>query len=191
MDSAADYELWYQDESEFHLHPHLTRAWMPRGRQMRVRSPGRNRKMTAFGAWRYGHGSLLYHTQPQKTAWGFRILLQKLVRRARRTGRRIILVMDQGNPHHAKAIHHDLQDAKEHVEVFWLPHYSPELNLIEILWRHLKRSRMANVLFRSFRQFRTHLDELLSDFAMQPDLTLRIATPNCRAANRKNLMLGT
>jgi hypothetical protein len=164
---------------------------MPRGQQMRVRSPGRNRKMTAFGAWRYGHGSLLYHTQPRKTAWGFRILLQKLVRRARRTGRRIILVMDQGNPHHAKAIHHDLQVVKEHVEVFWLPHYSPELNLIEILWRHLKRSRMANMLFRSFRRFATHLDELLSDFAMQPDLTLRLITPNCRMANRKNLLLGT
>ena len=164
---------------------------MPRGRQMRVRSPGRNRKMTVFGAWRYGHGAFLYHTQPRKTAWGFRILLQKIVRRARRTGRRIILVMDQGNPHHAKAIHHDLQDVKEHVEVFWLSHYSPELNLIEILWRHLKRTRMANVLFRSFRQLRTHLDELLSDFAVKPDLSLQIVTPNCQMANRKNLMLGT
>lgn len=164
---------------------------MPRGRQMRVRSPGRNRKMTVFGAWRYGQGSLLYHTQPRKTAWGFRLLLQKLVRRARRTGRKIVLVMDQGNPHHAKAVHHDLQVVKEHIEAFWLPHYSPELNLIEILWRHLKRSRMANVLFSSFRQFRTHLDELLNDFAMRPDLGLRIVTPTCRAANRRHLMLGT
>lgn len=164
---------------------------MPRGRQMRVRSPGRNKKMTAFGAWRYGPGSLLYHTQPRKTAWGFRILLQKLVRRARRTGRRIILVMDQGNPHHAKAIHHDLQDVKEHVEAFWLPHYSPELNLIEILWRHLKRSRMANALFKSFRAFKKHLDDVLNDFALQTDLTLRIISPNCRVANRRKLLLGT
>jgi len=100
-------------------------------------------------------------------------------------------VMDQGNPHHAKALHHDLQVVKKHVEVFWLPHDSPGLNLIEILWRHLKRSRMANALFRSFRQFATHLDDLLSDFAMQPDLTLRIVTPNCRVANRKHLLLGT
>jgi putative transposase len=164
---------------------------MPRGRQLRVPSPGRNRKMTAFGAWRYGDGSFLYHAQPRKTAWGFRILLQKLVRRAKRTGRKIVLVMDQGNPHHAKAVHHDLQNVQEHVEVFWLPHYSPELNLIEILWRHLKRSRMANVLFKSVRQFETHLNDLLRDFALHPDLTLRIVTPNCRAANRKKLLLGT
>ncbi len=93
LEPHADYELWYQDESEFHLHPHLTRTWMPRGRQKRVRSPGVNRKQTVFGAFCYGRGLFFYHVQPRKTAWGVQILLQKLVRRARRTGRRIVVVM--------------------------------------------------------------------------------------------------
>jgi len=83
----ADYELWYLDESEFHLHPYLMRMWMPKGKQKRVRSPGVNRKQTAFGAFCYGRGLFYYHLQPRKTAWGVRVLLQKLLRRARRTGR--------------------------------------------------------------------------------------------------------
>jgi transposase len=33
--------------------------------------------------------------------------------------------------------------------VFWLPPYSPSLNLIEPLWGHLKRTVLANVLFTS------------------------------------------
>jgi putative transposase len=164
---------------------------MPRGRQRRVRSPGRNRKLAVFGAWRYGLGSFLFHIQPRKTAWGFRLLLQKLVRRARRTGRTIRLVLDRGNPHHAKAIQHDLENVKTQVTVFWLPTYSPELNLIEILWRHLKRSRLANVLFRSGRQFQAHVEQLLRHFATQPDLALRIVTPQGRAANRRNLLRAT
>ncbi len=40
----ANYELWYQDESEFHLHPHLTKVYMRIGKQLRVHSPGVNRK---------------------------------------------------------------------------------------------------------------------------------------------------
>ena len=151
--------------------------WMPRGHQRRVPAPGKNRKVTVFGAWCYGRGLFRQHTQPRKNAWGVRQLVHPLVQRARRTGRRIILVMDQGCPHHAKALKNDLQLAKEHVQVFWLPHYSPELNLIERLWRHLKRSRLANVLFRTFAQFLGHVTAVLADFALHPDITLSIVAP--------------
>ena len=187
----ADYELWYQDESEFHLHPHLTRAWMLRGKQKRVPSPGKNRKQTVFGAFCYGAGLFYHHIQPRKTAWGVRALLQQLVRRARRTGRRIVLVMDQGNPHHSKALHRQLEDVKRHIEVFWLPYYSPELNLIERLWKHLKCSRMANVLFSSFKQFTEHLSEALDDFASHPDFAMSVATQRSHYVIRKKLLVAT
>jgi hypothetical protein len=164
---------------------------MPRGRQERVRSPGVNRKQTVFGAFCYGRGLFYYHIQPRKTAWGARILLAKLVKRARRTGRRIIVVMDQGNPHHAGSFKQYLSDVKEHIEVFWIPHYSPELNLIERLWKHLKRSRMANVLFSSFKRFTGHLSRTLADFASHPDFTLSVAAPNCRRISRRKLLVAT
>lgn len=133
----------------------------------------------------------MHHTQPRKTAWGARVLLQKLVRRARQTGRRIVLVMDQGNPHHAKALHRDLELFKDHVEVFWLPHYSPDLNLIERLWKHLKESRVANVLFRSFRQFVRHIEHILQQFAQSPDLTFGILEVDPNQRIRKQLLVGT
>ncbi len=161
---------------------------MPRGRQMRVPSPGKNRKQTVFGAFCYGRGLFYHHTQPRKTAWGVRVLLQQLVKRSRRTGRRIILVMDQGNPHHAKVLERDLENVKEHIEPFWLPHYSPELNLIEMLWKHLKHSRMANVLFSSLKQFTQHLAEALDEFASNPDFTLSIVTARCGERIRKQLV---
>jgi len=164
---------------------------MPRGRQLRVRSPGKNQKTTVFGAWCYGRGLFLHHTQPRKTAWGWRMLLQKLVSRARRTGRKIILVMDSGNPHHAKVVRDDLQNVRAHVMAFWLPHYSPELNLIEILWRHLKRAKMANVLFSSHQQFTGYLIAALEDFAHRPDLTLKLLQPSRTIPNRKQLRRAT
>lgn len=158
---------------------------------MRVRSPGKNRKLAVFGAWCYGRGLFVHHTQQRKTAWGLRVLIHRLAQRAWRTGRKIILVMDQGNPHHAKVIQYDLQLVKERIEAFPLPHYSPELNLIEILWRHLKRSRMANVPFRSYREFRQQLEQRLLDFAHYPDLTIGVITPKAHRAIRENLMLAT
>ena len=162
---------------------------MRRGRQKRVPAPGQNRKVAVFGAWCYGRGLFRHYTQPRKNAWGVRRLLRQLVQRARQTGRRILLVMDQGNPHHAKALKNDLQLVKEQVRVFWLPHYSPELNLIERLWRHLKRSRMANVLFRTFKQFLQHVAAVLADFAQHPDITLSIVAPLSHDRIRKNKLV--
>ena len=174
-----------------HLHPHLTRAWMRRGRQTRVRSPGINRKQTVFGAFCYGRGRFVYHVQPRKTAWGVQILLQRLLHRARRTGRRIVVVMDQGSPHHAEALTQYLDDVKEHLEVFWLPHYSPELNLIERLWKHLKASRMANVLFPSSAAFTRHIGVVLTHFALHPDFVLSVAEPIHQTTVRKNILVAT
>jgi len=164
---------------------------MPKGRQRAVKTPGKNIKLAAFGAFCYGRGLFLHHSQPAKTAWGMRRLVQKLLARAKRTGRRIVLVLDRGNPNHAHALHRDLELAKPHIEVFWLPKYCWNLNLIERLWKHLKGSRVANVLFRSFRQFTRHVQAALNDFAKHPDLTLSIITRRNRERIRKNLVAFT
>ena len=120
---------------------------MPRGRQQAVRTPGVNKKLAVFGALCHGCGLFLHHTQPRATAWGVRHLVRRLLRRARRTRRKVILVLDRGSPNHAHALHRDLEMAAPRIEAFWLPHYSWNLNLIERLWKHLKASRAANVLF--------------------------------------------
>lgn len=158
------------------------------GKQMRVRSPGVNRKQTVFGVFCYGGGMFYYHIQPRKNSWGLRVLLPRLADRARRTGKRIVLVMDQGNPHHAKVIHRQLYDLRSRIRVFWLPHYCPELNLIERLWKHLKCSRMANYLFDSFSRFELHLRQALADFAAHPDFVSSMTAPKVTNFIRKKLV---
>jgi hypothetical protein len=94
-------------------------------------------------------------------------------------------------PVEREAVRGYLQDVKEHLEVFWLPHYSPELNLIERLWKHLKASRMANVLFLTFRAFTTHLNVVLTQFALHPDFTLSVAKPTLQTKRPRNILVAT
>lgn len=154
---------------------------MRKGQQTQVKTPGKNRRLAAFGAIGYGYhagGLFLHHTQPRKTAWGMRALVQRLLSRAKRTGRRIVLVLDRGNPNHAKSLHRDLELAAPWIETFWLPNYCWNLSLIERLWKHLKATRVADVLFGSYRHFERHLTAALNDFAKHPDLTLSIVGPD-------------
>jgi transposase len=161
---------------------------MPKGRQLAVKTPGKNKKLAAFGALCYGRGLFLHHTQPRATAWGVRHLVQRLLQRAKRTGRRIVLVLDRGNPNHARALHRDLELAHPHIEVVWLPKHCWNLNLIERLWKHIKGSRIANVLFPSYRRFVQHVQAALEDFAGHPDLTLSVVARRPHRTIRKNLV---
>lgn len=170
---------------------------MPTGHQQAIQTPGKNYKIAAFGALCYGCGMFIHGTQPRATAWGMRQIVQRLLKRATRTGRtgrtgrKIVLVLDRGNPNHAKALHRDLEMAKPHIEVFWLPHYCWNLNLIERLWKHLKATRIANVLLRSRRQFIEHVEAALEHFAAHPDLTWSAVSQTSRDNIRKNLLVLT
>jgi putative transposase len=64
-------------------------------------------------------------------------------------GRKIRLVCDNGRFHHTKAVREWLKANRVIIKIFWLPPYCPSLNLIERLWWHLKRTVLANVLFKT------------------------------------------
>jgi transposase len=69
------------------------------------------------------------------------------------------LVCDNGRFHHTKAVSQWLKEHRGQIRVYWLPPYSPSLNLIERLWGHLKRTILANVLFQT-------LDDLTAAFRL-------------------------
>ena len=57
--------------------------------------------------------------------------------------------MDNASAHHAMAMQAFLSLFEHRVLVLWLPTYSPDLNLIERFWKHLKLRITANRLFAS------------------------------------------
>ena len=140
---------------EIHRHPALTRMWAPVGQQPEVPAPGKNEKTVVYGGVDYRTGKLTYTLADSKCGAAFLTFLIALV--AAYAGRKIRLVCDNGRFHSTKAVQQWLAAHREQIEVFWLPPYSPSLNLIERLWGHLKRTILANVLYHS-------LDDLVAAF---------------------------
>lgn len=145
--------LIYQDEMEIHRHPALTRMWAPLGQQPEVPAPGKNEKAVVYGGVDYQTGKLTYTVADSKCGTEFLAFLIVLV--AAYAGRKIRLVCDNGRFHTTQAVQAWLDAHRDQIEVFWLPPYSPSLNLIERLWGHLKRTILANVLFESLAELVT------------------------------------
>jgi len=145
--------LIFQDEMEIHRHPALTRMWAPVGQQPEVPAPGQNQKKVVYGGVNYKTGKLTYTIDDTKSGAMFLAFLIALV--AAHVGRKILLVCDNGRFHTTKAVQKWLAEHRDQIEVFWLPPYSPSLNLIERLWGHIKRTVLANVLFASLDDLET------------------------------------
>jgi transposase len=147
--------LIFQDEVEIHLHPTLARLWALVGQQPEVPAPGKNEKKVVYGGVDYRTGILTYMLASTKCGAEFLAFLILLVKTY--AGRKIRLVCDNGRFHTTKAVEAWLAGHRDQIEVFWLPPYSPSLNLIERLWGHLKRTILANVLYST-------LDDLVAAF---------------------------
>ena len=139
--------LIFQDEVEIHRHPSLARVWSAVGQQPQVPAPGKNAKRVVFGGVNYATGKFTYTVQETKCGAAFLVFLAVLL--AAYLGKKIRLVCDNGRFHHTKAVAAWLAAHRDRIEVYWLPPYCPSLNLIERLWGHIKRTVLANVLYRT------------------------------------------
>jgi transposase len=146
----AEFALVFQDEVEIHKLPALSRVWAEVGSQPEVPSPGKNEKRVIYGGIDYLTGKIGYTVAATKSGVNFLAFLVMLT--LVYAGKKVLLVCDNGRFHTTKAVQAWLQANKDKVEIYWLPPYSPSLNLIERLWGHLKRTVLANVLFHDMDQ---------------------------------------
>jgi putative transposase len=119
------------DELDIHLWPKVGSAWIPKGSQVVVMTPGQNAKHYLAGALDLTTGTLHYGLGTRKTNALFRDLLSLLEGRypAERYSR-LSGVVDHDKIHQAKAVKQWLE-AHPRVTLLLLPTYCPRANPIE------------------------------------------------------------
>src|SRR5437867_2074990 len=113
------------DELDIHLLPKVGAAWMPKGSQEEVMTPGKNEKYHLAGALNLATGKILHCLGPRKNNVLFRDLLTLLDRTyPERWVRRIYVVVDNYKIHKDKAVGWWLA-THPRFELVWLPTYCP------------------------------------------------------------------
>jgi transposase len=75
------------------------------------------------------------------------------------------IVVDQASLHTSNAIFNKLEEWKERgLTIFELPTYSPELNLIEILWRFIKYEWLEIDAYSSWQALVLSVEKILKEF---------------------------
>lgn len=123
--------LVFADELDIHLLPKVGYAWMPKGSQLEVMTPGQNQKHYLAGALDLTTGTLHHCLGPRKTNALFRDLLTQLeARYPADYYTRLYVVVDNYKIHKAKAVEQWLA-THPRVTLLFLPTYCPRANPIE------------------------------------------------------------
>lgn len=164
---------------------------------MEVPSPGQNRKVPAFGAINFASGQHVSHVpnvlKGGKNSKEFLVILRKLDRRAERTGKRIVLAIDNGSIHTAKRVQAAMADPclNRRIKLLWLPKYAPELNEQERVWKVAKEQGVANVLFSTKDSLREHVVRVLKNINKRKRGALTVVLGRRERARRVRKNLGT
>ena len=167
-----------QDEARFEMVPTLARTLGVKGARPVVGTRDCKDKVYAFGALDLVTGRLVSRLVPS-TARARRRDGSSKTRRlqalfARHVAdvaraypairyRRVVLTIDNA-PWHRGAALDDVLARNPHLELYRLPSYSPDLNVIERLWRLLRARATHNRLFETVHALRTTLRRALTRF---------------------------
>jgi transposase len=138
-----------------------------RGKQRMIPTTGKHRGVKLLATVDYATGQIMWQENEQYTAETFLSFLQKVIS-AYRNGK-IVIVLDNARIHHAKILHPFLKEHNGRLELVFLPPYSPELNIVEGLWKWLKSNVVNNVFYHTVAEIRKNVGQFLDEIMKCPN----------------------
>jgi len=154
----------------------ITYVWTKKGLRMRIRSNSGRKRYNILGAYCPSDQEYIDVRSTTENVNGE--TLKKLIDEIRirhPEASRIILILDNARYNHAKIVRQHIENT--HVELLFLPSYSPNLNLIERLWRFLK-NKVTTAYHESFEKFVDEIDKVLDNLKEYSDELTSLMTEN-------------
>jgi putative transposase len=170
--------LVFEDEVDLHLLPGIPGCWTRRGSQRKVATPGQNQKRYGFGAVNMISGAVTRRIEERKNSVGFCALVEQVVAEycpgERWEGAKVVLVIDNYIIHRSKATQRVLERYADRLIICPLPTYAPKLNVIELLWKYLRRKVTHNHLFASVAALTEAVEMFFAELDHQPATVLSV-----------------
>lgn len=147
----------------------LQRTWFEKGKQRIIRTTGKHRGVKLLSTVDYESGRIVWHEDVAYNAETFLTFLSKVLE-AYPSGT-ITMVLDNARIHHAKLLEPFLNDNKRLTLVF-LPPYSPQLNIVEGLWKWLKADVVNNVFYHTVAEIRKNVSSFMNAIMQQPQIVI-------------------
>lgn len=164
-------ELYYFDESGFSQSSALPYAWSPVGKPLEMTAYSRSRRLNVLG-FLSRQGKLVYQSTTESVTTETVIAAFDHFIAQKAPHAFAIVVLDNASMHRSESFQRKrLEWLDQRVHVVHLSAYSPELNLIEILWRQVKYAWLPLTAYESFVTLRSEVERILSGYGTEYEIS--------------------
>jgi len=161
-------DLYYFDESGFTLDPYIPYAWQEPGTVIELPAT----KGTRINVLGFMNRKNDLHPYMFEQSIHTPVVVACLNDFCQRIKKKTIVIMDNSSIHRSEEFEEYLaQWKKKGLRIKYLIPYAPELNLIEILWRHIKYLWLPFSAYQCMEALREALEQILKDFGSKYQIT--------------------
>lgn len=170
---AGTCALWYFDASGFCLEPWIPYAWQPIGHTLELPQSSHNQRLNVLGFLKRDNTLVPYLIDGTIDTAAVVACMDQF---SEQLDQKAYGLLDNAPMHRGKAfIRHIPKWVKKGLIIKYLPPYSPELNLIEILWRFIKYYWLPFSAYVSFQHLCAAVEEILKQFGTKYTINFQTA----------------
>jgi transposase len=143
-----------------------TRAWVKKGETKEVKSNTGRARLTWNGVYNPKNQDVLLHESKTINAEEVLVFLKK-IEHFYPEKQKIHVILDNARYYRNQKVTEYLQTSR--IEFLFLPPYSPNLNLIERLWKFMRKKVINNRYYEKFSEFKKALMDFAKDLTNQRD----------------------
>jgi transposase len=167
LEDSGYIDLYFGDESHFGLTPNVPYAWQTKENPILL--PAAKGKFLNVVGLMNRKNELFFELD--ETTFNSDKLINFMDRFANQIVKRTVVILDNSPIHKSKKFMAKIEEWKEKdLLIFFLPPYSPELNLIEILWRRIKYQWLPFEAYLCFQNLKERLSYVLNNFGIKYDI---------------------
>ncbi|AFZ38327.1 transposase (plasmid) [Stanieria cyanosphaera PCC 7437] len=169
-------QVWFWDESGFSLRVIRRKNWCLKGKRKKVRGDRRKGRVNVMGALRYSDKKRFVDFLNKSNSNNFyevlKIFYQEIITEwieagnqkedFAEKGAKIVIILDNASFHKKEECIKKIETEMPNIHLEYLPEYSPDYNLIELVW-HSAKEYIAGRLFKSIEELELLLHQLLNE----------------------------
>ena len=157
-------DLYFGDESGFSMNPCLPYGWSPKGERIKI-FPQRDKKINLFGVFRPDNFCLTYESAENVDS---SFLIRSIDDFCKYVKKPTVLVLDNAPTHRSEKFLTAVERwLEKDLYIFFLPRYSPHLNLAETYWRKAKYEWLRPTDYGSFAKFRKKVKYIFNQIGLE------------------------
>lgn len=143
-----------------------SKAWIEKGTEKYLPTNTGRQRLNLNGAYNLNNQDVIIREDPTINAQSTIKLFQQIETKYS-TKDRIYAIADNATYYRSKLVQEFLKDSK--IKLIFLPPYSPNLNLIERLWKYLRKQVINTTYYPKFEQFRNAIQDFFENIDSRKD----------------------